>query len=115
MPGGARQFFNLDLTWTRKFFEPSGHAGASFRVTSAHHQTVFRPPFMTASAPPLAFHDRQQRYPLAPQTLNLRLKARGGVPPLRPTSWPFSRNPSVGIQMVGERCKRVESPVELSC
>jgi hypothetical protein len=29
MPGGARQFFNLDLTLTRKFFELASHANAS--------------------------------------------------------------------------------------
>jgi hypothetical protein len=34
-------------------FELSGHAARPSRITSAHHQTVFKPPFMTASAPPL--------------------------------------------------------------
>ena len=40
----------LDLTLTRKFFELSGHAARSSRIASTHHQTVFEPPFMTASA-----------------------------------------------------------------
>src|SRR5262249_2456982 len=33
----------------------SGHAARPSRITSSHHQTVFKPPFMTASVPPLAF------------------------------------------------------------
>jgi hypothetical protein len=46
----ARGNIDLDLTLTRKFFELSGHAARSSRIASTHHQTVFEPPFMTASA-----------------------------------------------------------------
>ena len=51
----ARGNIDLDLSLTRKFFELSRHAARPSRITSAHHQTVFKPPFMTASAPPLPF------------------------------------------------------------
>ena len=51
----ARGNIDLDLTLTRKSCGLSGHAAQPSRITSAHHQTVFKPPFMTASAPPLAF------------------------------------------------------------
>src|SRR5215831_146928 len=54
-PEARGNIFNLDLSLTRKFFELSGHAARPSRVTSAHHQTVFEPPFMTASAPSLPF------------------------------------------------------------
>jgi len=46
----ARGNIDLDLTLTRKFFELSGHAARSSRIATTHHQTVFEPPFMTASA-----------------------------------------------------------------
>jgi hypothetical protein len=52
-PEARGNIFNLDLTLTRKSCELSGHAARPSRITSAHHQTVFKPPFMTASAPPL--------------------------------------------------------------
>jgi hypothetical protein len=54
-PEARGNIFNPDLTLTRKFFELSGHAARPSRITSAHHQTVFEPPFMTASAPRLTF------------------------------------------------------------
>ena len=43
----------LTLHRLESSFELSGHAARPSRITSAHHQTVFKPPFMTASAPPL--------------------------------------------------------------
>jgi hypothetical protein len=49
-PKARGNIFNLDLSLTRKFFELSRHAARPSRITSAHHQTVFEPPFMTASA-----------------------------------------------------------------
>src|SRR6516165_5435001 len=49
-PEARGNIFGLGLTLTRKFFELSGHAARPSRITSSHHQTVFEPPFMTASA-----------------------------------------------------------------
>src|SRR5262245_12209971 len=40
---------------TANRFRMAYKAARPSRITSAHHQTFFRPPFMTASAPPLAF------------------------------------------------------------
>jgi len=72
----------------------------ALRIASAHHQTVFRPPFMTASAPPLAFHDRHQRYPLAPRSLMPSAQTRGGCAALRTTAGhqpqSFGRRPNGG-------------------
>ena len=98
MPGGARQFLILTLHGLESSSNPRATRARAFRVTSAHHQTVFRPPFMTASAPPLAFHDRQQRYPLAPRSLLPSAQTRGGCAALRTTAGhqpqSFGRHPN---------------------
>jgi hypothetical protein len=82
----ARGNIDLDLTLTRKFCELSGHAAQPSRITSAHHQTVFKPPFMTASAPPLAFMivNSGPRWLPEPETFG---SSRGGAAAQR-RSWP---------------------------
>ena len=101
----------LISTLTRKFFELSGHAARPSRITSAHHQTVFKPPFMTASAPLLAFMIVNSGTRWLPDSEAFGSKAGAGVPPNGP-QLATSRNPSVGAQMVGEPCRRVESSVD---
>ena len=49
----AAIFLILTLHRLESSCELSGHAAQPSRITSANHQTVFKPPFMTASAPPL--------------------------------------------------------------
>ena len=58
MPHARRRaaiFLILTLHRLESSFELSGHAAQPSRITSANHQTVFKPPFMTASALPLDF------------------------------------------------------------
>src|SRR5215470_66218 len=100
-PEARGNIFSLGLTLTRKSFELSGHADASLRITSAHHQTVFSPPFMTASAPPLPLMivNNGTRWLPEPETFGSK-SGRGAT--LGTASWPNSRNPSVGVQMVCE-------------
>ena len=66
------------------------------RIASAHHQTVFQPPFMTASALPLDFMTVESSTRWLPELMNLRLKVGAGNPPSGPRL-ANSRNPSVGI------------------
>jgi len=87
---------------TRKFFELSGHAARSSRIASTHHQTVFEPPFMTASArycrswPSIAV-------PVGSPNLKPSAQGRGGGAAQR-CRLATSRDPSVGVQMVREPC-----------
>src|SRR5215475_6295025 len=75
----ARGNIDLDLTLTRKFCRTLGPRGPS-RITSAHHQTVFTPPFMTASAPPLAFMIVNSG-PVGSPNLKPSAQVGAGVPP----------------------------------
>ena len=104
-PEARGNIFNLDLSLTRKFFELSGHAARPSRITSAHHQTVLKPPFMTASAPPLAFMivNSGPRWLPEPETFG---SSRGGGAAQR-RKLAISRNPPVGIEIVREPFRRV--------
>src|SRR5512132_3721605 len=99
MPGGARQYCFLTLTLTRKFFELSGHAARPSRITSAHHQTVFKPPFMTASAPPLAFMIVNSDTRWLPDTETFGSNA-GRVCLQRDESWP----PATSLRSASKWC-----------
>ena len=104
-PEARGNIFNPDLTLTRKFFELSGHAARPSRITSAHHQTVFKPPFMTASAPPLTFMIVNSG-PVGSPNLKPSAPSRSGGAAQR-RRLAISRNPSVGIQMVRKCFRRV--------
>ena len=59
MPGGPRQFFNLDLTWTRKFFELPGHAGVSLSGHVCAPSNGILAAVYDSIGPAIAVHDRQ--------------------------------------------------------
>jgi hypothetical protein len=100
----------LIVTLTSKAFADSrSHAERKpLRIASAHHQTVFKPPFMTASALPLDFMTVERSTRWLPRRPKPSAQSQGGCAAsgLRLAN---SRNPSVGVQMVGEPCRRVES------
>ena len=83
----------------------------AFRITPAHHQTVFKPPFMTASAPPLAFMIVNSGTRWLPEPETFGSKSGRVCLPWGPRL-ATSRNPSVGVLMVSEPCARVESSVD---
>jgi len=107
----AAIFLVLALHWLESSSNSRATPTRAFRITSAHHQTVFSPPFMTASAPPLPLMivNNGTRWLPEPETFGSK-SGRGAT--LGTASWPNSRNPSVGIQMVCEPGKRVESSIE---
>src|SRR5262249_59729081 len=87
MPRGRAAILILDLNIDSKSSSNSRATPARpVRITSAHHQTVFEPPFMTASAPPLAFMTVDSGTRWLPEPLNLRRKVGAGVPPSGPTT-----------------------------
>jgi hypothetical protein len=59
MPGGARQYFNLDLTLTRKFFELSGHADGSLSDHVCAPSNGIQAAVYDSIGPAIAAHDRQ--------------------------------------------------------
>ena len=59
MPGGARQYFNLDLTLTRKFFELSGHADASLADHVCAPSNGIQAAVYDSIGPAIGVHDRQ--------------------------------------------------------
>ena len=101
----------LDLTLTPKASNSRATLARPVRITSAHHQTVFRPPFMTASAPPLAFMIVNSGTRWLPEHLTFGSKSGRGCRP-KDQRLAISLSPSLGVQMVGGRCKRVESSVD---
>jgi len=108
--GGARRY----CSWPYRPESSSNSRATSawaLRITSAHHQTVssrrlwqHRP--ATSVSWPVNSGTRW-----LPVVWCLRLKRGAGVPPWGP-QLATSRNPSVGAQMVGEHCRRVESAVK---
>jgi hypothetical protein len=59
MPGGARQYFSLGLTLTRKFFELSGHAGVSLSDHVCAPSNGILAAVYDSIGPAIAAHDRQ--------------------------------------------------------
>jgi hypothetical protein len=59
MPGGARRYFNLDLTLTRKFFELSGHAHASLADHIGAPSNGIQAAVYDSIGPAIAVHDHQ--------------------------------------------------------
>jgi hypothetical protein len=101
----------LTLTLTRKFFELSDHAYASLTDRVCAPSNGFRAAVYDSIGPPVAFMNVKSGTRWLPERLNLRLKLGAGVPPEGP-QLATSRNLSVGVQMVGEPCRRVESSVD---
>jgi hypothetical protein len=82
----ARGNIDLDLTLTRKFCRTLGPRGAILTDHVCAPSNGFEPPFMTASAPPLAFMivNSGTRWLPEPEPSAL---GRGGVPP-KGADWP---------------------------
>ena len=59
MPGGARQFFNLDLTLTRKFFELASHANASLSDHVCAPSNGILAAVYDSIGPAIVAHERQ--------------------------------------------------------
>src|SRR5262249_27998082 len=102
MPRGRAAILILDLNIDSESSSNSRATPAQpVRITSAHHQTVFEPPFMTASAPPLAFMTVDSGTRWLPEPLNLRLKVGAWCAALGPTTGchqpqSFGRRPNGG-------------------
>ena len=82
------------------------------RIASAHHQTVFEPPFMTGIGPAIGVMsaDSGTRWLPEPRTFG----SKSGRVLCRPRDQRLatSCNPSVGVQMVSDLCRRVEPSVD---
>ena len=87
--------------------ELSGHAAQPSRITSAHHQTVFKPPFMTASALPLDFMTVESSTRWLPRRPKPSAQSQGGCAASGLTTG--HQPQSFGRRLiVCEPCKRVE-------
>src|SRR5262249_58810696 len=113
MPRGRAAILILDLNIDSKSSSNSRATLARpLRIASAHHQTVFEPPFMTSIGPAIGVHERRQRYPLAPRAPETFGSESERVRRPWGQRLATSRNPSVGVQMLSDPCGGVESPVD---
>jgi hypothetical protein len=108
-PEARGNIFNPDLTLTRKFFELSGHAGATLTGRVCAPSNGFRAAVYDSIGPPLALMTVNSD-PVGSPNLNLRLKVGRGVPSKGEVG--HQPHSSGGIQMVSEPFKRVESSVD---
>jgi len=96
-PEARGNIFNLDLTLTRKFFELSGHAGATLTGRVCAPSNGFRAAVYDSIGPPLAFMivNSGTRWLPEPETFGSK-SGRGAAQGTNRLA--ISRNPSVGIQ-----------------